>query len=204
MPRVERTSESHKTEHAAQNTSCGFPVPHSFRTVCIHHATGGGPCNPKRSSRLAALQLGMSPLRLGSVCLDPLPLSEHGASPSAPRLSARIPRRLRCLRRRHLSLPRRAPRIGIPTRGPSCFCTQVEEISSSSPRYFVPVYYRFRNRITWKKIGHRRSAAHRRWDRRRPSASLLAAPDDDAPESHWSDLRATNTWCASACRSCLR
>eukprot|EP00966_Prymnesium_polylepis_P197598 4579017-Prymnesium_polylepis.1 len=32
VPRVERTSESHKTEHAAQNTSCGFPVPHSFRT----------------------------------------------------------------------------------------------------------------------------------------------------------------------------
>eukprot|EP00966_Prymnesium_polylepis_P278203 6428247-Prymnesium_polylepis.1 len=26
-------------------------------------ATGGGPCNPKRSSRLAAQQLGLSPFR---------------------------------------------------------------------------------------------------------------------------------------------
>eukprot|EP00966_Prymnesium_polylepis_P088682 2052307-Prymnesium_polylepis.1 len=32
VPRVERTSESHKTQHATQNTSCGFPVPHSLRT----------------------------------------------------------------------------------------------------------------------------------------------------------------------------
>eukprot|EP00966_Prymnesium_polylepis_P057734 1337149-Prymnesium_polylepis.1 len=45
---------------------------------------------------------GWPPCSLGCPRSDsvPLPLSEHSTSPSAPRLSARIPRRLRCLRRR--------------------------------------------------------------------------------------------------------
>eukprot|EP00966_Prymnesium_polylepis_P246935 5710560-Prymnesium_polylepis.1 len=57
---------------------------------------------------LAALQLGLSAFRLGSVCLEPWTpfLSQNIAPPlvpRAPRFSARIPRRLRCLLRRHLS-----------------------------------------------------------------------------------------------------
>eukprot|EP00966_Prymnesium_polylepis_P184274 4270869-Prymnesium_polylepis.1 len=34
-----------------------FPIPHSLRTVCVHHTTGGGPRLPRRSLRAAGRRL---------------------------------------------------------------------------------------------------------------------------------------------------
>jgi hypothetical protein len=56
--------------------------------------------------------------------------------------------------------------------------------------------------IATKLIADLRAAAHRGRARSRPAAGLPAAPDERAPESHLSGLRASNTWCARASRSC--
>eukprot|EP00966_Prymnesium_polylepis_P131250 3035249-Prymnesium_polylepis.1 len=47
-----------------------------------------------------------------------------------------------------------------------------------------------------------RAAAHHGRARSPPAAGLPAEPDERAPKSHRSSLRASNTWCAPACRSC--
>ena len=50
------------------------------------------------------------------------------------------------------------------------------------------------NTTAVKLIADLRDAADRGRGRSRPAACLLAAPDERAPESHLSGLRASNTW----------
>jgi hypothetical protein len=56
--------------------------------------------------------------------------------------------------------------------------------------------------IATELIGVTHAAAHRGRARSRPATGLPAAPDERAPESRLSGPRASNTWCAAACRIC--